>query len=56
MAKAQTKKEAATHIDGEDAKKRALETTLLQIEKDHGKGAVMRLGESPELSVTALST
>ena len=55
MAKAQTKKEAATHIDGEDAKKRALETTLLQIEKDHGKGAVMRLGESPELSVTAVS-
>ena len=56
MAKAQTKKEVATHIDGEDAKKRALETTLLQIEKDHGKGAVMRLGESPELSVTAVST
>ncbi len=56
MAKAQTKKETAAHIEGEDAKKRALETTLLQIEKDHGKGAVMRLGESPELSVTAVST
>ncbi len=56
MAKAQTKKEAAAHIEGADAKKRALETTLLQIEKDHGKGAVMRLGESPELSVTAVST
>ncbi|MBQ2251961.1 MAG: recombinase RecA, partial [Clostridia bacterium] len=56
MAKAQTKKESAAHIEGADAKKRALETTLLQIEKDHGKGAVMRLGESPELSVTAVST
>ncbi len=56
MAKAQTKKEAATRIDSQDAKKKALETTLLQIEKDHGKGAVMRLGESPELSVTAVST
>jgi len=56
MAKAQTKKESAAHIEGEDAKKRALETTLLQIEKDHGKGAVMRLGDSPELSITAVST
>ncbi len=56
MAKAQAKKEAAVRIDSEDAKKKALETTLLQIEKDHGKGAVMRLGESPELSVTAVST
>ncbi|MBE6608359.1 MAG: recombinase RecA [Ruminococcaceae bacterium] len=43
-------------MEGEDAKKRALETTLLQIEKDHGKGAVMRLGDSPELSITAVST
>lgn len=56
MAKAQTKKESAAQIEGADAKKRALETTLLQIEKDHGKGAVMRLGESPELSITAVST
>ena len=56
MAKTAIKKEAATRIDSADAKKKALETTLLQIEKDHGKGAVMRLGESPELSVTAVST
>ena len=56
MAKAPSKKETAVRIDNQDAKKKALETTLLQIEKDHGKGAVMRLGESPELSVTAVST
>lgn len=56
MAKATTKKEAAARIDNDEAKRKALETTLLQIEKDHGKGAVMRLGESPELSVTAVST
>ena len=56
MAKASVKKEAASRIDNADAKRKALETTLLQIEKDHGKGAVMRLGESPELSVTAVST
>ena len=56
MAKAQVKKEAVARIDNADAKRKALETTLLQIEKDHGKGAVMRLGESPELSVTAVST
>ncbi len=56
MAKAPVKKEAAARIDSADAKKKALETTLLQIEKNHGKGAVMRLGESPELNVTAVST
>ena len=56
MAKATTKKEAAARIDNDEAKRKALETTLLQIEKDHGKGAVMRRGESPELSVTAVST
>ena len=37
-------------------KKKALETALLQIEKNHGKGAVMRLGENSTLNVESIST
>lgn len=37
-------------------KKKALETALLQIEKNYGKGAVMRLGENNALNVEAIST
>lgn len=37
-------------------KKKALETALLQLEKAYGKGTVMRLGESPELNIEAIST
>ena len=37
-------------------KKAALETALKQIEKNYGKGAVMRLGDRPELSVDAIPT
>ena len=37
-------------------KKSALETALQQIERNFGKGAVMRLGDRPELSVDAIPT
>ena len=37
-------------------KSKALETALLQIEKNYGKGAVMRLGENSTLNVEAIST
>ena len=37
-------------------KKKALETALAQIEKAHGKGAVMRLGDRPEMNVEAIPT
>lgn len=56
MAKATKKKETAVKATGDDAKKKALETTLLQIEKDHGKGAIMRLGDNKAMNVTAVST
>ncbi len=56
MAKATKKKETATKVETNDAKKRALESTLLQIEKDHGKGAIMRLGDNKAMNVTAIST
>ena len=56
MAKATKKKETAVKVDQNDAKKKALESTLLQIEKDHGKGAIMRLGDNKAMNVTAIST
>ena len=37
-------------------KQKALETALLQIEKNYGKGAVMRLGENNALNIEAIST
>ncbi len=37
-------------------KKKALQTALSQIEKNFGKGAVMRLGDKPEMNVDAVPT
>ena len=37
-------------------KKKALETALQQIEKNFGKGTVMRLGDKPEMNVDAIPT
>ena len=37
-------------------KKKALETALHQIEKNFGKGSVMRLGDKPEMNVDAIPT
>ncbi len=37
-------------------KKKALDTALSQIEKSFGKGAVMRLGDRPEMNVEAIPT
>ena len=37
-------------------RQRALETALTQIEKDFGKGAVMRLGQKTDMHVEAIST
>lgn len=37
-------------------KQKALETALQQLEKQYGKGAVMRLGENPGMNVEAIST
>ena len=39
-----------------DDKMRALETAMAQIEKNHGKGAIMRLGDRQAVNVDAVST
>jgi recombination protein RecA len=37
-------------------KSKALETAILKIEKAHGKGAIMRLGENVNMNIEAIST
>ena len=37
-------------------KKKALQTAISQIEKNFGKGTVMRLGDKPEMNVDAIPT
>ena len=53
MAKKTTAYEAPAPAED---KKKALETALAQIEKNFGKGAVMRLGDRPEMNVEAIPT
>ena len=52
-----TKKAAPVTPVGQAAdRKKALETALHQIEKDYGKGAIMRLGEDIPVNVEAIPT
>ncbi len=51
------KKKVPITITGQaDDKKKALETALAQIEKNYGKGAIMRLGDDISVNVEAIST
>ena len=52
-----TKTKAPVTTPGQASdKKKALETALAQIEKNYGKGAIMRLGEDIPVNVAAIST
>ncbi len=53
---AEKKKQQVTQPGQASDKKRALDTALAQIEKDFGKGAVMRLGENAHVVVEAIPT
>ena len=55
MATKPTKAPLASPTVASD-KKKALETALAQIEKNYGKGAIMRLGEDIPVNVEAVST
>ena len=37
-------------------KRKALDTAIAQIEKNFGKGTVMRLGDKPEMQIDAIPT
>ena len=54
-----TKKTAPTPVTipaDNDARKKALETAISQIEKSYGKGSIMRLGQGLQVNVEALPT
>ncbi len=53
---AEKKKPMITQPGQASDKKKALDTALAQIEKDFGKGAVMRLGENTHVVVEAIPT
>ncbi|MFB0919385.1 MAG: recombinase RecA [Oscillospiraceae bacterium] len=53
---AEKKKIAITQVGQADDKKKALEAALAQIEKNYGKGAIMRLGDDIPVNVEAIST
>lgn len=58
MAKATVKKSANTDISERtpEEKKKALETAISQIEKNFGKGTIIKMGENPKMNVSAVST
>ena len=51
---AETKKTEKTEKIAD--KRKALDTALAQIEKQYGKGAIMRLGQNSTLNVEAIPT
>lgn len=53
---AEKKKVPITLVGQADDKKKALETALAQIQKNYGKGAIMRLGDDIPVNVEAIST
>lgn len=50
------KKAAAARPASDTDKKKALETALAQIEKDFGKGTIMKLGENTHMQVDSIPT
>ena len=51
-----TKKQTVVETDPAKDKKAALETAIARIERECGKGTIMRLGENAQLNVSAVST
>ncbi len=57
MAKAGTKKqESVKQVTDAQERKQALDAVLSKIEKDFGKGSVMKLGENANMNVDVIST
>ncbi len=56
MAKETKAKPIPTPITSEEGRQKALETALANIEKQFGKGAVMKLGQNTTMNVEAIST
>ena len=58
MAQKNTKQPVQTKVvlSTDEEKKKALATAIAKIEKDYGKGTIMRLGDDISVNVEALST
>ncbi len=56
MKAKQQNKPVPTKIVDKEEKRKAIEGAIGQIEKNYGKGTIMRMGEAPELEVSAIST
>ncbi len=57
MAKSSVKKQNVDTTDKTpEEKKKALETAISQIEKNFGKGTIIKMGENPKMNVSAVST
>jgi len=56
MATKQDREEQKETSDSRDGKKRAVELALEQIEKQFGRGSIMRLGEAKKIQVEAIPT
>ena len=56
MATSKKKQEMIPRDSDKEAKKKALNTAIAQLEKDFGAGSIMKLGENSRLEVQAVST
>jgi recombination protein RecA len=54
--KAAVKKESSANISNREAKRAALDNAIAMLERQYGKGAVMRLGSAPEMNVETIPT
>ena len=48
--------QAETPDRSPEEKKKALETAISQLEKSFGKGTIIKMGESPKMNVSVVST
>ena len=56
MAVKDKSKPEAVQVTGDSEKRKSLETTISKIEKDFGKGAIMRLGDKTGVGIEAIPT
>ena len=49
-------KKGAVAENAADQRKKALETAIAQIRKDNGEGSIIRLGDAPDIKISAVST
>ncbi len=56
MATAKKKTEKVVPTDDKEAKKKALESAISQLERSYGKGTVIKMGEGANLNIESVST